>query len=301
MRISTVQMQQTALNSMLDQQTKLSKTQNQIASGRKLLTPSDDPIAASQALEYTQQLARFEQYQNNITRAAASLSAQGETLGAMADQLQRLRELAIQGGSSTLGASGRLAISYEVRKLHDAMLDLANTRGADGEYLFSGYQSQTAPYTDAGAGVYTYNGDQGERQLEVAPSTRITAAQAGARIFGALPAAGGGLTDVFAVIYNFATDLESNTSSTNTITDIDTALASIVGAQAGIGASENNLDAIKALNASVTLQTQQNLSGVQDLDYAEAVSRMNLQLTGLQAAQQAFVRIQNLSLFNFLR
>lgn len=301
MRISTMQMQQTALNAMLDQQTKLSKTQNQVASGRKVLTPADDPTAAAQALEYTQQLARFTQYQNNIARAGSSLSSQDETLGAAVDQLQRLRELAVQAGSSTLGASGRLAISYEVRKLNDSILDLANTRGADGEYLFSGYQTQTAPYTDAGGGVYTYNGDQGQRQLEVSPSTRIVASDSGARIFGALPAAAGGLTDVFAVISKFASDLESNTYSAGTIRDLDTATASIVGARASVGARENSLDAIKALNSSFTQQTQQNLSGVQDLDYAEAVTRLNMQLAGLQAAQQAFVRIQNLSLFNSLR
>lgn len=300
MRISTMQMQQTALNAMLDQQTKLSKTQNQVASGHKILTPADDPTAAAQALEYTQQLARFTQYQNNITRAASSLSAQDETLGAAVDQLQRLRELAVQAGSST-GASGRLAISFEVRKLNDAVLDLANTRGADGEYLFSGYQTQTAPYTDAGGGVYTYNGDQGQRLLEVSPSTRIVASDSGARIFGALPAAAGGITDVFAVISQFASNLESNTYSANTIKDLDTAMASIVGARASVGARENSLDAIKALNSSFTQQTQQNLSGVQDLDYAEAVTRLNMQLAGLQAAQQAFVRIQNLSLFNSLR
>lgn len=301
MRISTLQMQQTALNAMLDQQAKLSKTQNQVATGRKILTPADDPTAAAQALAYSQQLASLEQYQRNVDRASSSSSLEEATLGSMQEQLQTLRELAVRAGNGALGAAGRLSISYEVRQLQNSILDLANSRDASGEYLFSGYQSQTKPYTAAGGGVFTYNGDQGQRLIEVAPGTQIAASDAGARIFGALPAAAGGLTDVFAVIDNFAANLESNTFSANTVTDLNTALTSVVGARASSGARLNSLDAIKGLNSSFGLDTQKNLSAVQNLDYAEATSRLNLQLVGLQAAQQAFTRIQNLSLFNFLR
>ena len=301
MRISTQQMQQYAVSAMLDRQATLSKTQQEIATGRKFLTPADNPPAAVEALELTQQLAGVEQHQRNIDRAASSLGLEEQTLGSMTEQLQRVRELAVQAGNSSLGAAGRLAMSYEVRQLQNSVLALANTRDPDGEYLFSGYQSKTQPYTDAGGGVFTYNGDQGQRLIEVAPSTRVAATDAGARIFGALPAAGGGTTDVFAVIANFATNLESNTFTPNTIADLDSALTSLSNARASIGARQNELDAIKYLNESFGLDTQKKLSSVQDLDYAEAVSRLNLQLVGLQAAQQAFVRIQNLSLFNLLR
>lgn len=301
MRISTMQMQQTALNAMLDQQTKLSKTQNQVASGIKVLTPSDDPIAAVGILENSQQLASITQYQSNINRAASLLTSEDTTLGSMQDYLQRLRELSITAGNGNLGAAGRLAISYEVRQLQNAMLDMANTRDADGQYLFSGYQSQTQPYTDAGGGVFTYNGDQGQRQIEIAPSTQIATADAGARIFGALPAAAGGTTDVLAIIAKFATDLEAGTFNATTITDLNTAMTSVTGARASVGARQNTLSSVKDLNASFSIDTQKSLSEKRDLDYAEATSRLNLQLVGLQAAQQAFVRIQNLSLFSLLR
>jgi flagellar hook-associated protein 3 FlgL len=300
MRISSVQIQQTALNAMLDQQAKLSKTQNQVAAGLKVLSPADDPIAAVAILEHTQQLARITQYQRNIDRTAASLSTEETALGSMQDQLQQLRELAVRG-SGSLGAAGRLAISYEVRQLQNSMLDTVNTRDATGEYLFSGFQSQVQPYTAAGGGVFTYNGDQGQRLIEVSPSTRIAASDPGARIFGALPAAAGGFTDVFKIIDNLATNLENNTFSGTTIADLDTARTSVVGARASVGARQNTLTSIQDLNSSFGLDTQKTLSAVQDLDYAEATSRLNQQLVALQAAQQTFVKIQNLSLFNFLR
>lgn len=301
MRISTVQLQTNAVSEMLDRQVKLGKTQLEVASGKKFLSPSDDPPGAVAALEYTRQLGSLNQYKTNIDRAYSSLTTEEATLGSLQEQLQRLHELAIQAGSATLGAAGRLAISYEVRGLQQAVLNLVNTQDQDGQYLFSGFQSQTQPYTDGGGGVFTYNGDQGQRLIEVAPSTRVAAADAGARIFGGLSAAAGGTTDVLKVIYDFATDLESNTFDTNTLTDLDTAMTSILGARAVTGARLNMLDEFKSLNASFTVDTQSSLSDVQDLDYAEAVSRLNLQLAGLKAAQESFVRIQNLSLFNILR
>jgi flagellar hook-associated protein 3 FlgL len=301
MRISTNQMQQYGVNSLLEQQAKLSKTQQQVASGKKVLTPADDPPAAVAALEYTRTIENLAQYQRNIDRAGYALNLEEQTLGSVQEQLLRLRDLALQGGNGTLGAQGRLVLSYEVRQLEQSVLDLANTRDADGNYLFSGFQILTQPYTDGGGGVFNYNGDQGERQIQVAPSTTMVVTDPGSQVFSAIPAALGGVTDVFAIIDAFAAGLEANTFSANTITDLDSAIKRIVGTRASVGARLNTLDAIEQLNESYSVDNQQNLSDVQDLDYAEAVSRLNLQLVGLQAAQEAFSRIQNLSLFNYLR
>lgn len=301
MRISTVQLQQNAVSVMLDRQSKLGKTQLEVASGKKFLSPADDPPGAVAALGYSSKLASLEQYQINADRASSTLALEDATLGAVSEHLQRVRELAVEAGNGTMGASGRLAISYEVRQLQQAVLDMANTRDAEGEYLFSGFQAQTQPYTDAGAGVFTYNGDQGQRMIQISPSTQMAASDAGARIFGALPANAGGFTDVFSIIYDFASDLESNTFDVGVIADLDTAMTRIGGARAVTGSRQNSLDAVKQLNETFAVDTKKNLSDVQDLDYTEAVSRLNLQLAGLQAAQEAYVRIQNLSLFNMLR
>jgi flagellar hook-associated protein 3 FlgL len=301
MRISTNQLQQYGVNAMLDQQARLSKTQLQVASGKKFLSPAEDPAAAVAALEYTRTLGTLEQYQRNIDRAAYALNLEEQTLGSVQDHLMRLRELALQAGSGGPGPSGRLALSYEVRQLQQAVLDFANTRDADGHYVFGGFQNLTQPYTDAGSGVFTYSGDQGQRLIQVAPSTTIVVTDPGSEIFNAIPAAAGGITDVFAIIDSFAAGLEVNTFNANTIADLDSALERVVGTRASVGARINALEATEELNSSYTVDNQQNLSKVQDLDYAEAVSRLNLQLAGLEASQLSFARIQNLSLFNYLR
>lgn len=301
MRISTVQLQNNAVSEMLNRQVTLGKTQQQVASGKKILSPSDDPPGAVAALDFSRQLGSLKQYNINIDRAYSTVITEESTLGAIQEQMQRLHELAVKAGNGTIGSSGRIALSYEVRGLQETVLNMANTRDANGDYIFSGFQSTTQPYTDAGGGVFTYNGDQGQHLIEVAPSTRVAASDPGARIFGGLAAAAGGKTDVFAIIANFATNLEAGTFNANTITDLNTAMTSILGARAVTGTRLNSLEDLKSLNESFSLDTQKNLSDVQDLDYAEAVSRLNLQLVGLQAAQEAFTRIQNLSLFNYLR
>lgn len=301
MRISTVQLQLNAVSEMINRQAELGKTQQEVASGKKFLSPSDDPPGAVAALDYSRQIGSLDQYKVNIERAYSASITEEATLAAIQDKMLRLQDLALEAGNGSLGASGRSAISYEVRGLLQDILNTANTRDANGDYIFSGFESATQPYTDAGGGVFTYNGDQGQRLIEIAPSTRVAASDPGARIFGGLDAAAGGKTDVFAIIADFATDLEAGTFNVNTITDLNTAMTSVLGARAVTGTRLNALEGIKTLNESFTLDAKKNLSDVQDLDYAEAIGRLNLQLAGLEAAQQAFTRIQNLSLFNFLR
>lgn len=111
---------------------------------------------------------------------------------------------------------------------------------------------------------------------------------------------------------NFARGLETaistpagqahfNNTMNRTLIDLDRSLDNVVDIRTRVGSRLNAIDSQKDFNDSFKLQLQETLSNLQDLDYAEAVSRLNLQITGLQAAQQSFVKIQGLSLFNFLR
>jgi flagellar hook-associated protein 3 FlgL len=301
MRISTFQFQQQAVSAMLDDQASLSRTQQQLATGRRWLTPADDPAAATQSLDLNQVLQQTEQYQRNIEAASARLSLEETTLQAATDVLQRVRELAVRALNDTLSAEDRRAIAQEVRQHLDSLIGLANTRDANGEYLFAGFYRGTSPaVADAGAGNYVYNGDQGQRLLQISPTRQIAVGDAGSEVFFRIPGSGGGVQDVFKTLYDFAASLEADNPSASTLTDIDSALHNVLDARARVGARLNALDGQKAINDSFTLTLQQALSQVDDLDYAEAASRLNRQLLALQAAQQSFVQVQNLSLFKYL-
>jgi flagellar hook-associated protein 3 FlgL len=300
MRISTQMVQRFAVNGILDRQTDLSKTQQQLATGKRILTPADDPSGTTQVLALNEQISQNDQYSNNIGRLKSRLQAEESVLGSAGDILMRLRELALQSENTTYNAQARKDLAPEVKTLLGQMLDLANSKDGTGEYLFSGYQSDTQPFVDGGAGNYTFQGDQSQRSIQISATRSIQSSDSGSDIFENLDIVAGGKQNIFKTIYDFATNLDAGTTTPNITTDLDTAMSKVFTTRASIGARINAADSQEQVNQQFAVQTKSVLSSVEDLDYAKAVGDLNLQLAGLQAAQQAFTKIQNLSLFNYL-
>ena len=300
MRISTAQIFQQSVDAMLTQQRQLSETELQVASGKRILRPSDDPSAAVRVLDLNEAEKRITQYQRNADAAVARLDQEESALTGIEDLLQRVRELAVQGASDSVGAEGRQAIAAEVRELMGSFLRLANSRDAHGEYLFAGYQSLTQPFVHDGTGGFTYQGDDGQRMVEIGAGREIATGDPG-QIFMDFAAAGGGTTNIGEVLYDLAASLEAGNGYPEALTDIDTAFTTLDNTRAKIGARMNAIDEQRGVNDTFDLAVKDVRSTLEDLDYAEAISRFNQQMTALQASQQAFVRIQDLSLFNFLR
>ncbi len=328
MRLSTSLMQQLGVNAILDQQNRMNKTQLQLASGKRILTPSDDPIAAARTLDLQEEIRKHNQYQDNITLVQNRLSLEESSLSGMTDIVQRVRELAVQANNTAvLKPEDRASIAKEVRQGLDELLGLANTKNANGEYLFSGSLSHTQPYAETPTTApqyYAYQGDDYQRKLQVGSTRRIADGDPGQTVFEDIPTQGdyantvGNKDNLFNIVYQFAQALEgspadNDTNTTNgvpetagdflndTLANLDSALERIDSVRASVGARLNAIDQQYQVNESFVTEMQGTLSQVQDLDYAKAISRFNLQQVGLQAAQQAFIKVQNLSLFNFLR
>ncbi|MCB1924411.1 MAG: flagellar hook-associated protein FlgL [Gammaproteobacteria bacterium] len=299
MRISTTQLFMQGVDAMLDKQRQISETELQVATGKRILRPSDDPSAAVRVLDLSEAQQRLAQYQRNADAAIARLDQEESALLSIENLLQRVRELAVQGANDTLSVDDRQAIATEVREHMQSFLELANSRDASGEYLFAGYQSLTEPMTHNGTGTFSYTGDTGQRTLKIGDTREVAIGDPGTLFMG-FAAAAGGTTDVGKVLYDLASNLEAGNADTNAITDIDTAFGRLLETRAKIGARLNAIDDQKAANDAFDLATAQVKSTLEDLDYAEAISRFNQQLAALQASQQAFVRIQDLSLFNFI-
>ena len=210
--------------------------------------------------------------------------------------LQRASELAIQGNNGTTGQSGRDGIAAEVDQLLEQLLALANTRDSNGEYLFGGLQRASEPFTIV-AGSIVYNGDDIKRQLQVSEDRRMADADTGRDIFMSVNPGGDSAFDILSTL---AADLRSGADLSGSINDVRLALEQALEARARGGARLNAVDDLGNINAdmAVTLETQ--LSEIRDLDYAEAVARMNRQLTALQASQQSYAKLSQLSLFNYL-
>jgi len=184
MRISTLQFTQNAINSISRQQVELSRIQSQIASGKNILTPSDDPAGAGRILTLNQSLQTTNQFTDNANLAQGRLQLEESTLASVTNAIQRIRELSIQANNDTQNSTTRPLIAAEISQRRDELLALANTRDANGEYIFSGFQSQNEAYTRNPDNTFSYNGDEGQRYLQVGPSRQVAVGDSGREVFG---------------------------------------------------------------------------------------------------------------------
>lgn len=399
MRISTTQLLQQSVTTMLNQQARLSETELHIATGKKILTPSDDPAGASQAISLSANVTSMEQYIRNINFATGQLSQQENVLQQVGNSLQRIRELVIQGNNATQNDQTRRSIAVEIEGRLDELLSLANTRDASREYIFAGFQVENQPFSKQG-NAFVYNGDQGQRFLQVNTGSQVAIRNSGARVFQQIPTGNGvfhttvnpansgnavfaasisgnfiaddyslvftqvaptdpvtytvtgtnsgvvasgkfisgerinfngvdltitgepkhgdefivspsGNQDLFTTVKNIINTL--NTSAIDpagqgilhsnlgeALKNLDQAIGHMVDVRADVGVRLSNLESQSELNENFKLHLQKSLSEIQDLDYAEAISKLNMQLMALEAAQQAYIRIQGLTLFNFI-
>jgi len=300
MRIGTLNMFQQGIDSIIDRQTDLFRTQQQLSSGKRINRPSDDPSGAAQLIGLSDSLDVTRQYQRNIDSLRSRLQLEDGSLAAVGDALQRARELAVQGLNDTYGPEERVGMALEIRQIIDEVRGIANRTDGAGEYLFGGFRGQSAPFSDDGAGNFSYAGDQGQRLIQVSAARQIADGDSGFDVFMKIPAVGGGYEDVFSTLYTLATDLEANAPNGTSLEQIDNAMDNLLGFRASAGARLNAVERQETVNVAMIEQLENTRSIIEDLDYAEAASRLNQQSVTLQAAQQAFIKVQNLNLFNFL-
>src|SRR5690606_9588894 len=185
-RISLQQAFSQGLRGILNVQSQLFKTQNQISTGKRVLTPADDPVAAARILQLDQATAETAQFQKNIKGAQTSLELEDTQLDAVTNLLQRVRELTIQAGDGALSQSDRQGISAELGARMEELVALANTRSATGEYVFGGYKGEQTPFVGNGSGYFTYRGDDGQRLAQVSPTTMVATGDSGNDVFVAV-------------------------------------------------------------------------------------------------------------------
>lgn len=301
MRISTSQMFQQGVTNMLNKQAELAKTQQQVSTGDRILSPSDDPSASTRILELNQAIETNSQYQRNADYADARLGVEESVLTNINDQLQRVRELSIQAINDTLTVEDRGSIASEAKQILDSLMQLANTRDSNGEYIFAGYQTGSEPFSTDGLGNFTFAGDQGQRQLQIGTSRQVAIADSGSEVFMKVDDGAGGTSSVFDAVYDFIVDLEADAPSSTTLTRMDSAMNEVSNTRSSIGARMNAIENQRSMNDSFNLLLEENRSALADLDYAEAISRMEQQTLALQASQQTYIKISGLSLFNYIR
>ena len=299
MRISTQTLFDSGAARIGDLQSSLYKTQQQLATGRRVLTPSDDPVASARALEVTQSQSLNTQYGTNRGYAKDSLVAVDSTLSSVTELLQNVKTTAISAGNGNLSDSERASIATALQSNLDQLMGLANTRDAQGNYLFSGFQTTTPAFAQTASGVQ-YQGDQGQRLIQVDASRQMAVSSQGQAVFQ------GGGQDMFKTLNDLITQLNTpgTTGLSAALATADSnlllALNNVSSVRSSVGSRLQELDALDSAGSDKNLQYSQTLSNLQDLDYTQALTDLSKQQMTLEAAQKSFVQVSGLSLFKLL-
>jgi flagellar hook-associated protein 3 FlgL len=401
-RISSQQVFSGGINRLQDLNVNLNKTQEQLSTGKRVNRPSDDPVAATRILKLDQELQRISTYERNTDLAENRLQQEENALSRSVDIIQRVRELTVQAGSGALSANDRQSLSAEMKERLGQLADITNTRDASGEYIFSGFQGATPAFAKDSNGAWVYQGDEGQRSLEIDDGVTVPISDHGKGIYSNVPAAIAGESDpanqagarinsvevidrsaflsvspddieitvdatagtltainsrtgdvlttpplaytsgepveiagvratitdagdgdqftirtgekqsVFRTIENLIAGLDGIDKGSQagrdeyddliagSLNNLDNAQESIVLKQTEIGGRLNAVESTKSFLEDSSVYSEEIRSELRDVDYAEAISNLSFQSFVLQAAQQSFAQVSQLSLFDRL-
>jgi flagellar hook-associated protein 3 FlgL len=424
MRISTNTIYELGTSRVIDLQSALIKTQQQLSTQRRVLTPADDPVAAASALGITQSMSINEQYAANRETARSLLSEEESVLQSVTSLLQNVKTLTVNAGNGAMEDAQRQYLAAELRGHIDELLGLANSRDGTGNYMFGGYNTATEPFSRTPTGA-VYAGDQGQRMLQVGASRQLPLNDTGNSVFennkvgngifvtaprstpvntgsgiistGAMvnaaqftghdysidftvvpgavsfdpatttftvkdnvtnryldpatgnftlttppspsssyvsgqaitfggmqfdikgvPANGDGFTvqpsrdqSIFTTLNNLLSTLNASGAGANgqanltnglaaANNNIDHALDNVLNVRAAVGTRLKELEVLDSGGSDLNIQYTETLHKLQDIDLAETISNFTQQQTILQAAQQSFVKVSGMSLFNYI-
>lgn len=397
MRISTLTIFEQSMSSLNRQQGSLMHVSQQIATGRRVVNPSDDPQAASQAVQVSQSLAINSQYAEARVSARNALAQEESILNSVSSAISSARTLILQASNDPLSDADRASVASELRGIYETVIGQANATDGNGRYLFGGYKDGSEPFVRDASGNVSYVGDSNSRAVRVDASRLMPVADNGDAIFRSVhagagylaeadsgnqgsvvfkgpqvvdesdPGYGGAYDIAFSVdaqgvatysvnggaaqnyeagqsirfgglsitldgtpadgdsihldqAQNMNTDLfrtfekalavleqpagsdtaraaRANTLS-NVLREFDNSLDNVLTTRASVGARMNELDVVDSVSDNRSLNYKEKLSGLVDLDYVSAIAEYSLRQIGLQAAQQAFIDIKGMTLFD---
>lgn len=413
MRVSSQQLFNIARNSMAGANREIIKTQEQMSEGKRVLTASDDPVAATKITQLTDELANIDQYLKNIKIAENNLTLEESILDSAVNIIHRIQEIAVAAGNTaSLTENDYKAYAAEVSARLDEMVNLMNTRNASGDYIFGGYKSGTEPFSGDSFSGFKYQGDDGQQYIKIANNAKVATTDSGKSVFLDISSAnktfdtsaspknqanppakinvgqvvnqqaydefypediiitfnpdasvsppgknftaserstgrvivanqpyvsGDEITlkgvsvrivgqpmagdqffiessekqGILTTLARFKEALESfdgtpdgktelATVVASTLSNLTNGLTNVVNVQTKIGARMNAIEGARDLHLDTQLVNKKILSGLRDLDYAEAATRLSQQSLILQAAQQSFIRVSQLNLFSRL-
>ena len=308
MRVTQAGFYNQASQQLGKQQAKVFETQAQLSSGKNILKPSDDPALATAINNLKSQIDVNQRYLTNLERMQDTLKMQESTVTSSVDVVARIKELSVQAANDTYNASDRKSIAIEVKELISSLTDLGNMRGTDGAYLFSGYSQGQAPFSESSTGVVTYTGSTDVLKVMVDEGRSMQLGMPGSDIFGSVEHLNRstGVTsriELFSTLSNMYEALVTNNTDgiRNSLDKVTSVHEHIIAQQSNIGSRMQRIETLTHAVEDRDYTYKILQSNMEDLDYVEAASRLKNQSLALQAGQQTFTQLSDLSLFKYIR
>ncbi len=300
MQISTTTFFRQQSDNITDLKTQTAQLEEKIATGKQISKPSDDPVAFSAISLLKARKARLEQYEKTAQNLSQRFSSEDSVLTQVTNILTRVNELTIQASNDTYSSSDRKAIAAEVTNLNSELVSLANTKSADGSYLFAGYLANQKPFSTNNE-LTTYHGDTGRLSLTIADDSEMEVSSSGHEVFMAVKTSGNAAKSVFEIVQTITKKLNEGDSPSESLQDLQFAADHVNAFHAISGARMARVNSTtEQLNADM-LATKSRLSSLEDTDIEGAITELKQKMTSLEAAQSSFVRVSELSLFNYLK
>lgn len=294
MRVTSEMMVGNSLRRLSTRLERYERSQSQLATGKRIMTPSDDPGGTGRALSLRASKRSREQEARNADDATNLLALADSQLQAAVERLQRARELAVRGASS-LNAGERSALAMEIGAIREELTGVANTR-QNGRPLFSGY-TDTNAVAKVG-GTWTYQGDNEAVTRRVGEQDVVTVNVTAGDIFGFNAG-----DDVFSMLDQMINDLQAGNSAglSAAVGRIDVARGRLGDAQARVGANANWVESAQRRTQDSLLAIRGQLAEVEDVDIASAIMELQTQEVAYEATLQALARALPPTLATFLR
>ncbi|MDW8846677.1 flagellar hook-associated protein FlgL [Erwinia sp. MMLR14_017] len=317
MRLSTAQIYDQQMRGISNSQATWLNAGEQLSSGKRVVKPSDDPVAAAQAVVLSQAQAQTSQYASARGFATNNISQEETNLQQVTSVVQQAQTLVVAAANGTLSDDDRASYAQQLTGIRDQLLNLANTTDGNGRYMFAGYKTDTAPFVQDANGDVSYVGGETPISQKVDANRTMTTNHTGSQVFMSLTSNPVAEPDGSASESNIFTTLNTAINSLNTpVADADDAakdvqsaaldktnrglknsLNNVLKVRSELGTQLTELDNLDSKGDDTKLNQATQMSNLVDVDYTSAISTYTMQQAALQASYQVFSDMSGMSLF----
>jgi flagellar hook-associated protein 3 FlgL len=296
-RVNQNMLNQNMLYNLSKNYSALAKDQEQLATGKKVNRPSDDPVSAVRGMTYRHSLNEIQQFQSNAQEGSDWMQQTDQSLDEVTQVLQRVRELTVQGSNGTNDPSSKAAIKDEIEQLKVHLGEVANTEMA-GKYIFAGTDTKTPPF-DASTQTFT-NTNHEQIKWQVGKSNFVQINTNGTDIFN-YQGSDGKSPNVFQVLDNIVSGLENGTNVDSQLSALDTQLDNVTQQRSELGARMNRMDLSISRLDNMQVSTTTLLSNQEDVDFAQVITDLQTKQNVQSAALSVGAKIIQPTLVDFLK